>query len=89
MTYSAGNKVTVIAGARLRRVSQDNKSLLDQKMYEGALVERDSPAKIVHVITPKDRDKTPQAAYVIDLTYEGKQLYGWIYESECAGPQTW
>lgn len=80
-----GSQLTIVSGSRLRRVSDDGKSLLDQNMHEGALVENDTTAKVVNVIINKERTKI---AYVLEVkhTPEGKSdgvtLLGWCYGYE-------
>lgn len=83
-----GAKLTIVSGSRLRRVSDDGKSLLDQNMHEGALVEYDTSAKIVHIIESKDKAKV---AYVVEVDYKdpnrprdatGVKLLGWCYGYE-------
>lgn len=78
-------KITLISGAHLRRVSDDGKTLLDQKLHEGALVERDMPAKVIHVVESKDKKMT---AYVVEVPVDGKTLTGWVFHFEIAPSST-
>ncbi len=78
-------RITLISGARLRRVSDDGKNLLDQKLHEGALVERDMTAKVLHVIESKDKKMT---AYMVEVPVDGKLLTGWVYPYEIAPSNT-
>lgn len=81
----AGSQLTIVSGSRLRRVSDDGKTLLDQNMHEGALVEHDTPAKVVNVVINKEQTKI---AYVVEVSHtpEGKhdavKLLGWCYGYE-------
>lgn len=80
-----GQRITLVSGARLRRISDDGKSLLDQKLHEGALVERDMTAKVLHVIESKDQKMT---AYMVEVPVDGKLLTGWVYPYEIAPSNT-
>lgn len=80
-----GKKITLISGAHLRRVSEDNKTLLDQKLNEGALVEKDITAKVLAVIESKDKK---MVAYMVELPLNGKTLTGWVYPYEIAPSNT-
>lgn len=78
-------RITLVSGARLRRISDDGKSLLDQKLHEGALVEKDMTAKVLHVIESKDQKMT---AYMVEVPVDGKLLTGWVYPYEIAPSNT-
>jgi hypothetical protein len=80
-----GQRITLVSGARLRRISDDGKSLLDQKLHEGALVEKDMTAKVLHVIESKDQKMT---AYMVEVPVDGKLLTGWVYPYEIAPSNT-
>jgi hypothetical protein len=80
-----GQRITLVSGARLRRISEDGKSLLDQKLHEGALVEKDMTAKVLHVIESKDQKMT---AYMVEVPVDGKLLTGWVYPYEVAPSNT-
>jgi hypothetical protein len=83
-----GYKLTIVSGSRLRRVSDDGKTLLDQGMHEGALVEYDTEARIVNIVESKDKAKV---AYVVELDYKDPhkpkqpmiKMLGWVYGYEC------
>jgi len=80
-----GQRITLVSGARLRRISDDGKSLLDQKLHEGALVEKDMTAKVLHIIESKDQKMT---AYMVEVPFDGKLLTGWVYPYEIAPSNT-
>ncbi len=80
-----GQRITLVSGARLRRISEDGKSLLDQKLHEGALVEKDMTAKVLHIIESKDQKMT---AYMVEVPVDGKLLTGWVYPYEIAPSNT-
>ncbi len=74
-----GNKVTIISGSRLRRLSDDGKTFLDQGLNDGALIDNDKEATVVGVVDSKDKAKT---AFVVDVSHNGATLRGWIYTFE-------
>jgi hypothetical protein len=80
-----GQKITLVSGARLRRVSEDGTGLLDQRLHEGALVEKDIVAKVLAVIESKDKKMT---AYMVEVSIDSKQLTGWVYPYEVAPSNT-
>lgn len=80
-----GQRITLVSGARLRRVSDDGKGLLDQKIHEGALVEKDMTAKVLAVIVSADKKMT---AYMVEVPVDGKLLTGWVYPYEIAPSNT-
>lgn len=75
----ANNKVVIVSGSRLRRISEDGKRLLDQTMQEGALVEHDTVAVVKHVIESADKSKT---AIVLEVKVNGVTLTGWCFPYE-------
>ncbi len=75
-----GNNVVIVSGSRLRRISEDNKRLLDQTIQEGAVVEYDTPARVTGIIESKDGTKT---AIVVEVKHDGQTLQGWIFPFEC------
>ena len=76
-----GKRITLVSGARLRRLTEDGKGMLDQRLHEGALVEKDILAKVLHVVESADKKTT---AYVVEVPVEGKLLTGWVYSYEIA-----
>lgn len=74
-----GDKITIVSGSRLRRISEDGKRLLDQTMQEGALVEYDTGALVKGVVHNADGGKT---AYMLEVTHNGVKLLGWSYGYE-------
>jgi len=80
-----GKNVTIVSGSRLRRISEDNKRLLDQTMQEGAIVEYDTPAKVKGVVHNADGGKT---AYVLEVKHSGAILTGWCYAYEISPTAT-
>ncbi len=74
-----GNNIIIVSGSRLRRISEDNKRLLDQTMQEGAIVEYDTPAVVKGVIQNADKGKT---AYMVEVKHSGVTLTGWCYAYE-------
>lgn len=76
---NTGNTVVIVSGSRLRRVSDDGKSLLDQGMHEGALIDYDKEAKVVGVVESKDQSKV---AYVLEVKHNNVKLMGWCYGYE-------
>jgi hypothetical protein len=79
-----GKKITLLSGARLRRISDDGKKLIDQKLHEGALVEKDTPAKLLEVIESTDKKIN---AYVVEVSVDNKKLIGWTYQFEIVPSQ--
>ena len=75
----AGDKITIVSGSRLRRISEDGKRLLDQTMQEGAIVEYDTSAIVKGVVQNADKGKT---AYMLEVTHGGVKLLGWSYAYE-------
>lgn len=72
-------KVTLLCGSRLRRISEDGKTFLDTNMNEGALIEEDTHATLLHEIMSKDKSKI---AYIVECKHGGKVLTGWVYQYE-------
>jgi len=75
----AGDKITIVSGSRLRRISEDGKRLLDQTMQEGAIVEYDTGATVKGVVQNADGGKT---AYMLEVLHSGAKLLGWCYGYE-------
>ena len=82
---NVGSKITLVNGARLRRISEDGKSMLDKRMHEGALVETDTLAKILGIVDSADK-KT--RTYVVEVSINNSKLMGWVYHYEIAPGNT-
>jgi hypothetical protein len=85
MIVNKDSRITLISGARLRRISDDGTGLLDQHINEGALVEKDIGAKVLAVIESKDKKLT---AYMVEVPLNAKLLTGWVYPHEIAPSNT-
>ncbi len=81
----AGDKITIVSGSRLRRISEDGKRLLDQTMQEGALVDYDTGAVVKGVIQTQDGGKT---AYMLEVVHSGVKLTGWCWGYEVVPVET-
>lgn len=77
--------ITLVSGARLRRLTKDGKGFLDKQLYEGALIEYDTKAKVLEVIEYKEKNLL---AYLVELKIDDKDLVGWVYSIETAPVDT-
>jgi hypothetical protein len=71
----------LISGARLRRLTEDGQGFLDKELYQGALVEYDTKAKVLEVVEYKEKNLL---AYLVELKVNDKNLVGWVYSIETA-----